>query len=377
MYWQKEIIRDSVSLDLNSTYKLDLPETGILNSLMLYVVGRHQTGNPTGSINLWRPRDYIDNISVIANGATVVKSLTARQLAFLTMLDQKVVPPAKWIEYSQNYNREVYLLNFGRFFGDKEMGLDLSKFDSVELQVKNVMTNTYFQSLTLTIVANYLREAAGGLVGYMRTENWRSWTTVADETKYLDLPTEHVIRRIALQALPDVDSTTKMAKTTFWNLMYDIEANLKTGVLRMYKGGLEKLAFINAFEIGLIPQTAGFIYHAADKGFEVGVGYPWFATVGANTKDDAGAAVIPTMSSEENTNTQKMETYEGDTTPAWVVNGLAYENCVLLPFDQDPNPYTWLDPEANKVVQLNIKTRNDSNAAGGTNNVVLDRLVRY
>jgi len=377
MYLQKEYLRENIALTLNDTYKLDLPETGILLGLLIKVVAKMQTANPTAALNTWRPVDWLDNFSVIANGASVIKSISGKQLAFLSAIDQGVVPPAKWLEYSQPYNREWYVMNFGRKWGDKELGLDLSKFDSVEFQLKNSLTSTYGQNLWLSIMALYLREAPGAPIGYMNTEEWRKWTTVADETKYLDLPTSHIIRRLILQAIPAVDSTTKVSKRNFFELMDDVELNLKTGVLRVYKGGLDDLAALNLFETGLLPLTHGIIYHTADKGFEVGVGYVTGMALSSESKSGTAATVIPTIEGDNNVCTQIAEAYTSDEPIGWFAIGQGLHNCVVFPFDQDPSPYSWLDPEASKVVQLNIHTENAANSASGTNIVVLDRLVRY
>jgi len=377
MYLQKDVIRDSVALTLNDTYKLDLPETGILLGLYLNFVTVMATGNPTASLNTWRPIDWMDNLSIIADGSSVIKSLSFKELAFLNAVDQRVIPPVKWLEYSQPYNREWYLVNFGRQWGDKDFGLDLSKFNSVELQIKNSLTSTYAQSLTATIIGLYLRDSAAGVAGYLRTEEWRKWTTVADETKYLDLPTENVIRRILLQATPAVDATTKISKCNFFDLMNDVEVSLKTGVLRVYKGGLDDLVALNQFELGFQAQAHGIVYHTADRGFETGVGYVTGMALSSESKTGVAATVIPTIEGDNNVGTQKPEAYTPDQPIGFVALGQGLHNCVLLPFDQDPNPFNWLDPEASKVVQVNVRTKNDSSAASGTNIVVLDRLVRY
>jgi hypothetical protein len=376
MYIQKEYLRENIGLTLNDTYKLDLPESGTLLGLMVKIVGQMATANPTAGLNTWRPIDWMDNLSIIANGATVIKSMSFKQLAFLSAIDQKVVPPTKWLEYSQPYCREWYLLNFGRFWGDTQLGLPLEKFDSVELQIKNSLTSTYCQNLWLSLMACYLRDAPGGTQGYMRTEEWRKWTTVADETQYLNLPTEYPIRRIVFQPVPAVDATTKVSKCSFFNLMDDVELNLKTGVLRVYKGGLDDLAALNLFETGFTPMTHGIIYHTADRGFETGIGYQTGMALSAQVKTGVAATVIPTVEGDNNTCTQIMEAYTPDQPVGWFAIGQALHNCVVFPFDQDANPYTWLDPEASKVVQCNVHTQNAASAASGANILLLDRLVR-
>ena len=377
MYFQQEYLRESVAATRNDTYKLDLPDTGVLSSILLRLHGKPATGNPFASQNKWRLIDFIDKIEVILNGATICKSLTGMQAQFLAFMDQKVVAPSKWLEYSGPTLREYILINFGRFYGDTQYGLDLSRFASAELQITNSCDTTNWQDdLKWTILANWIREPETPPAGYMRSETWRTWTTVADETQYLDLPTEHVLRRIVLQAIPAVD-TSYLEKTSLFNLMDDIELSLQTGVLRVYKGGLDDLLYLNLLDLGVEPITGGWVYHSADYGFNVGLGYVDAMAIAAGTKDDAEAATIPTIEGDRNSFTQKMESYEADTLVGFLAKGVAYHNCGYFRFDHNPDPRTWLDPAARRSVQLNIHTKNSSSAAGGTNHVVLDRLVTY
>jgi hypothetical protein len=62
---------------------------------------------------------------------------------------------------------------------------------------------------------------------------------------------------------------------------------------------------------------------------------------------------------------------------AWLVMGLALENCAYFRFDQEGDPNQWLDPEMNKTVTLDVHTRNAASAADGTIKVCLERLVSY
>lgn len=376
MYIQKDILRENVSLTVNSTYKLDLPEVGKLSSLFLYLEAVTTAGNPMAALSKWRPIDYIDEVAVVVNGATPVKTLNAKQLQFCNLLDFGFVPPHKWLQYSSDYQRDAWVVNFGRFYGDPDYGLDLSKFDSVEFQFKNSMTAALFSATSLTIIAIYLRDHPGEFGGHMRTENWREWTTVANETKYLEIPTSYPIRRIILQAVADL-GTDEESETQIYNVMNDIDLSLKSGLLRVYKGPFEDLMWLNTFETGVFPITGGNIYHTADKGFDVGIGYPTAQLLGAGSKTGAAAATIPSIKGDNNIPTQRHETHEADVMKPFLMQGQALHNCIAIPFDLSPDPFTWLDPEVNKAVLLNITTKNAASAADGTASVVLDRLVRY
>jgi len=377
MYLQHEYIRENVALTLPSTYKLALPEQGILSSLLLRFYGKEEANTPMGAKFKWRVIDYVDSIDVIANGATIIKSISGKQAQFFSFCDQRVVSPHKWEEYSESTVREHILINFGRVFADTDLGLDLSKFDSVELHIKNSMTNVLYSACTVSILATWLRDPAVSPIGYIRSEEWRKWTTVISETKYLDLPTEFPIRRILLQAIPEVAVATNEEDTSLHNLMKDIDLSLKSGVLRVYKGGLDDLMWLNVFELGVMPSTHGVTYHDADYGFDVGIGYVEGFMGGGGSKNLGVLTAIPSPTGAINGRVQSFETYTGDEVNLFIATGAGYHGCAIIRFDHNPNPMYWLDPESVKQVLLNIQTGSGAQHGNGTNIVALDRLVRY
>lgn len=376
MFFQKEYVREGASMTLNSTYQLDLPENGLLSGLLLRVSGNQISGLGLGG-GSWRIVDFISKIDILIDGATICKSLAGDAVQSIALLDQGVTAPDTWRNYATNTQFAYFLINFGRKLADTEIGLDLSKFNNVQLQVTNTATSSEFNNLDISVQAIYLRNAAGaGFSGYMRTEEWRKWTTVQDETQYLDLPTEGILRRILLQAIPSVDANN-VEQTGMENLANDIELLLDTGVIRVYKGGIDDLLRQNLYEYGRPIITGGYPYVNADKGFSMGLGYTLFGAAGAGSQSGAGSSTIPTIESGRTSFTQKAETYEADQPLAAIFSGLAYHNIGVFRFDYLDEINTWLDPNARKTVKLNVHTRNISAAASGTNKVILDRYISY
>lgn len=374
MFIQGESIRDAASMTNSSTYILELPKSGLLSSLQLRLNGTRDA-TWLGTVETWRMIERITKIEVIGNGATVIKSLTGLQAQAFHHFDQGGLPPSRWRNYATEFVEDVVLLNFGRMFGDKEIGLDLSKWNSVELKITNDADATILDSMAVNVLGYYWRDLSGGFRGYMRTEDWRNWTTVQAERKYLELPTEHKIRRLVLQAIPDRDGTTLLNDTNFTNLMYDIELSLKTGQTRVYKGGLFDLAIRDYYRHG--PIVFGMQpYFQADKAFKTGVGWHIGYAAGGGARDGAATTTVPTIGSAETSSTLNPETYVGDHPMNLMVIGMAPHECVTYPFDYDPSPDTWLDANAEKVVKLDILTRDAAASADGTNHVILDRFVQ-
>lgn len=375
MYWQREYVREAVSMTLGSTYKLTLPDHGLLGSILLRFSGSIVNLFGLGGGD-WRIIDEISKIEVIGNGSTVIKSFTGYVGHALAALDQGCMPPSVWKNYSTATQWDYMLVNFGRKLFDEEMLLDLSKWDTVELWITNTAGASDFSGMAVSVVDFYLRDApadAGGL-GYLRTEEWRSWTVASDGTEYLELPTEHVLRRVLLQAIPPVD-TDKIEKTNQWNLMDDISFGLDTGQVRVYKGGLDDLARENYFDLGKPMIATGSNHSTADKGVDISLGYVFGGAWGAGSEDGAGAGTIATYQTGRTSFTQKPETYEEGSPIGFIFLGVSPFLCNWFRFDQLRDPATWLDPNERKTVKLDIHSRSHADVVGGVNKVILDRLV--
>lgn len=374
MFLQREYVREAVAMNLNETFKLDLPEHGLLTSLLVRISGNQITGYGTGAHD-WRIIDEISKVAVLVNGATVCKSLTGYQAQALAFYDQGVIPPGDWRNYATNTQFEYLLINFGRYMGDPDFGLDLSKFANVELQITNTATSSDFTSLSVSVLGIYLRAApTGQFKGYLRTEEWRAWTTVSDETKYNDLPVEHIIRRILLQAIPDQDANF-VNETAMTNLMDDIDLGLDTGQVRVFKGGLDDLMRENYLDLGKPSIVGGQVTQTADKGVDLSLGRSLMFVHGSVSKDGAGSATVPTLTADELNGTVTPETSEADSPINVLSIGFAPFYTAQFDFNLGWDVNNWLDPAQRKTVKLDIHTRSGAAYADGRNAIVLDRLV--
>jgi hypothetical protein len=376
MFWQREYVREGVSMSLNETYKLDLPEHGLLGSLLIRISGSQVSPYGQGEHD-WRIIDKISKIAVLVDGAVNVKSLTGYQVKALEYYDQGILAPGDWRNYASNTQFEYLLVNFGRWLQDADFGLDLSRFNNVELQVTNTATSAKFTDLTISVLGVYLRDApASQFRGHLKTEEWRSWTTVSDETKYNDLPVEHLLRRVMLQAIPDQDADF-VNESNMSNLMDDVELSLNTGATRVYKGGIDDLMRENALFQGRPAFVGGQSYMLADDGIDISLGRVIGFVGGSVSKDGAGSATIPTLMADELSGTLKPETYEADSPINVFAFGFAPFYTAVFDFEVGFDPMTWLDPNARKTVKLDIHTRSGAAYADGRNAIVLDRLARY
>ena len=379
-FWQREILRDAVSMTFAQTYELDLPKQGLLGSLVLYI-SSSQNGYPFLSTQpKWRLIDYISKIEVIANGSKIIKSLDGREALAAAFYDDGQEPPGMWRTYSNTPHRQWIPIHFGRKLMDELYGLDLSRFDQVTLKVTNDASSTEFSTdIKITPVAYWLRDPMGPFNGYFSEEVWKTWLPVAAATEYSELPIGLPIRRITLKALPARDTADCKNNSTMIALMSDIEFTFRTGQTRVYKGSLERLGHLSTLELGRFVETRGAIDKTADYGFECGVGYV-MQGLGAGQADAAGtSSALANMMQDVQDSAQEMGYRSATGMLAWVARGFGYCHTVPLWVARKPDLSDLLDVEAQKVVKVDIATASGLTLTGTGHNaenaIILNRLV--
>lgn len=373
MYKQFEYLRESVTMTRGQTYRIDLPETGLLSGLFLKLSAPCTSG-ATLADALWRLQDHLGTLEVIANGATIIKSLDWQNLAHIHALRQGVTPLGAWRNYATNTQFEYLLVLFGRFLGDPEYGIDLANFDNVEFRLTNASSATYHGSdISASILQCYMRDMPGGFRGHIRSEIWREWTTVQDETKYFVLPTEYPFSGVYLRCVPS--TTSGVPDTGFANLADDIDMSIQGGLKQVYKGGLDDLALVDYYMQGHELLVGGLADVNADRGIPISLGRVLQHATASGSKDGAVSAVIPTIEADLTDGAFKAEAREADSPIEFIFNGYAFQNTVNLWFAPTLAADELLDPGAVGEIRLNIHTRNASSAASGTNQVVIERVV--
>jgi hypothetical protein len=376
-YWQREFLRSGATWTNGGTLKLDLPKTGLLGSIMIHA-RRAQAQDAFATALKWRLIDYISKVEIIANGSEIIKSYTGEVAKALTFFDGGGGAPDQEQNYSAGTRRAHFMVNFGRRLFDRRFLLDLSKFSNVEINLTNDGTSSFFGGdWTVDILCYYLRDLPANVAqGYFRTEDWRSWTTVQNERKYLDLPTERKIRRIGLHVLPAF-GTNNNADTQSYNVVDDIELYLKSRALKVMDYSLRELWYENYFHHGREMLAAIEPYHTGGYGVKVGLGQTLAKAIGQMPQGGTpGASTIALEPGNDGASQKLLRT--GTDNYSMILLGLALENLGMIHFDQDPDdPGSWLDPAVDKVVNLDVHTADSASADNGTVRVILDRLISY
>ena len=380
MFWQREVLRDAVSMTFNQTYELDLPRSGVLGSLGLYVSST-QNGQPFLTAVKWRLVDYISKIEIIGDGSEVIKSYDGRQALACGFFDQKVVPLSMWRHYSNTPHRQDFVLNFGRALFDEIHALDLDKFDQVKLRVTNTATSTEFTTdIKITVLGYWLREAVTKPVGYFREEEWKTWAPVAAAVEYSDLPTALKIRRILLRGRPGVDTADAKNNSSMNRLLSDVEFTLRTGQVRVFKGSGEVLGHFSIPEMGVYPEAMTHIDRTDEYGYEVGVGYVTNGVKSVGTYTDAPAVYPNTVGAADvQDSAQEIKSRTADSPLEGLFRGFGFMHNLPLFDSRKVDDSDLLNPESERVVKIDITCQSGTTVSGTSaaaeSAIILSRLV--
>jgi hypothetical protein len=373
MYKQLEYLREAVTMTRNQTFRLDLPKTGQLSAMLLRI-SANCTSGATLADPAWRLSDFLGKIEVIGNGATIIKSYDFIDVLFTTWLHQGIVPPHFWRNYATNTQFTYALILFGRYAGDQEYGLNLDRWDSVELRITNTATATYYSTdLTLSILHTWIRESTGPFKAYIRSEEWRRWTTAQAGVDYELLPSEFPICTLGIHAVPHV--TTGMYDTNAGHLAEDIDFSKNGGTKQIFKGGMDDLLVQNYLERGAEVLFGGQADVTALNGIPVSIARMFNWVAGASSKSGTVATVDATMESDDTDGSIQFEARQADHPIQFMVRGMGPYNYSWLIANLDLDPAQNLDPKVDGECRLNITTNNAAAAANGTIRLLLERVV--
>lgn len=372
-YW-----RQAATFPIGATFKDKLPDSGMLSGLLIEVNGTAVSGATLATAQ-YRLIDFLTSLQVIGNGSTIIHSTQFKDWRYFNFLDTKKLPMTWWRNYASQAQREVILVTFGRWLWDTDYGLDLSKWSRVEVALTNNGSGTYFTGdLSTTILGCYMQDAPGGFArGYLRKEEFKSWTTVQNAWEYSLLPTTNPLRGVHVQLLPAYDGTTFAEDTGMVNLADNVLFWKKTPQTYMHQGPISQRLYLDHFEHEGLGITSEFVDRTADKYFSVGLGYVYGMAGVSGSKDGAVSTAVPTIDGDNNGGRQNLENREADSPVHLLSLGLAPQNMISMHYVQDCDQMWMLDPARDGAINLDIHTRDSATADNGTNRILLDSVYPH
>lgn len=366
-----------------ATYRLELPEDGMLSALMLKITA---TNGATNNLNSMI-KDAITRVEVIGNGSTVIHSYTGEELDRLTWRFLK----KRGVELSSEdldiVQFQTFMVPFGRFIGDKVYGLDLRKWNDVELRIQYnlvapnaVGANGYVTGTFNVTVVSYRYPATANVIprAYLRTTEFVQPTDAASGERRYEMPLQHKYVELALFVREDAIADDQDVTA--------IRIELDSGENRFYDANWDDLQQENTNEFGINGRQVKTVLRsdAATVDFETGIVRgaqltPEHAAEGTADKENLlilesragdrltlGYAELDLVSGSEAIVAQTVAD-----THLIAVDGDGVGNMVFIPFSREKDWSDALDSTMHGKIEVVLT----SGFAGATLGLVLSELV--
>jgi len=208
-YWYWRALKKDWTLNEGTTNKFSFPERGMLSGLAIHSIAVNNLNLDT--YDRPYPIQRHTKLRVVGNGNFEIINAKGTQLQALDCWNRNSDPSGLYSQIDTHYQRNYFLLPFGRFMGDPLLGLDLSKFAAgVEFEETNDYSTTYhtdtYQKMDIYGLFRKTPEAGLFSGGFLKKRQIIN-KDAATETQYaVKLPTTAKLRQISLFTEGDVAS---------------------------------------------------------------------------------------------------------------------------------------------------------------------------
>lgn len=157
------------------------------------------------------PAANIQKIELV-DGSDVLFSLTGREAQALNFYDRKQPADNHMTGSNGEWMRSVFGLDFGKYLYDPELAFDPTKFTNPQLKItwdedvaQNEATDNY-----LTVLGHLFDEVKPTPVGFLMSKSIYSYTPTANAFEYIDLPTDHPVRKLLVGSHQEERTFTQM-----------------------------------------------------------------------------------------------------------------------------------------------------------------------
>jgi len=184
------------------TKTIDINLVDPMSRVSIIVVTRNASWTPTD-----HPAKILKSIDLV-DGSNVLYSLNGGQCKAMDFFDIGVAAGDELNFDDNGYSRLTYHLNFGRKLYDNELAIDPSKFSNLQLKIAHdyALGGGSPDECTLGVYADLFDEGRPAFAGFLMSKEIYSVDSVSLQTKYVDLPTDHPIRKLLVMCWHDNDN---------------------------------------------------------------------------------------------------------------------------------------------------------------------------
>jgi len=209
MYYKEQRYEKAKASTLASTHTVELPDTGILDSLSLYFRITNAADMSTYAPN--NIHHHLSKIEVIGDTDKTLFSMSGECALAKAYRKIGALPPFKQSEYNGDSQDLLIPLFFGRKYKDGKYALDLSKWDKIELKVTNDFTTNNITAGSLSMETRLCTQEDSVETHAKFLKQWEYQADKPDaDADYVrpKLPTTGMLRSLMIQLDPDLTTLT-------------------------------------------------------------------------------------------------------------------------------------------------------------------------
>lgn len=157
------------------------------------------------------PAANITKIELV-DGSDVLFSLNGREAQALNFYDRGIPCDNHMTGSNGEWMKATFGIDFGRRLYDPQLAFDPKKFTNPQLKITydENLANAACVNNYMTITAHLFDQLVPTPTGFLMSKNVFTYTPVASSYEYLDLPTDHAIRRLLLGSHQEGYTFTQM-----------------------------------------------------------------------------------------------------------------------------------------------------------------------
>jgi hypothetical protein len=258
----------------------------------------------------------------------------------------------------------VFNLNFGRYLYDEEYALDPKKFSNLQLKITHNKASggSAPDAGDLRVRADVFDELVPSLRGFLMSKEHYSYALVSSAIEYVDLPTDHPIRKLLLLTYADDKAPYEQINQVKLSEEHD-----KRVILEGYQSD-----FIKYFSCRFGPYKEFIQFMGSASAVDVHI-TPTYERFFALMGETAGYSFnnVPWQGGGEQTiDSSAAETMTG------LVQGFCPHGATLYPFGKQDIPGDWWDVTRLGSVRLKL-TAGSSVESSSTAQVIVQQMRGY
>lgn len=321
---------------------------------------RYSATNGATSNTLAKINGMVSKLEVV-DGSDVLHSLDGKECQANNFFRHGCLPFQQLNSKAAGVVIEEFIINFGRFRGDREYYLDTSRFSNPKLSLTHALTisgTAGFATGTgaLSVILKLIEDGAPPSRGFIQSQEVDAWTTLASGHHRTDLPLDFPYHSILVKDLetliePDVDLT-------------NIKLNINSGRFIPIDLSTAIILADNISRFGKAQQRMNFLNDTAVTWLSDCYGRvsAWAGPAGTTS-----VAIVQTVIAEQ---VVLLMVTGGSASNFINVSGHAPHSCLYLPFGDGRNPEDFYPVQGVDSMELDIT----EGAAGGAGAVIVNQV---